>query len=177
MTMGDIQLEFGSASPCVNFIGNIFSINIGSLLHMLAQNCDKQYGFNYELGSGTRQYYSNVHATVLLNLFASHLLNNEESEILRDALFRLRDSNPNTIYEKTEEDKYAWDVIEGPSAFSTSLACYSLLLSRDSRVKEIEKSIKWLLGQRNNKEIWPTFKKGESNNYVTTLYSVLTLRL
>jgi len=81
------------------------------------------------------------------------------------------------MYKKTDEDKYAWDVIEGPSSFSTALACYSLLLTRDSRMAEIEKSIKWLLQQRNNKEIWPTFKKGEPNNYVTTLYSILALLL
>ncbi|MHC1611276.1 MAG: TIR domain-containing protein [Candidatus Methanospirareceae archaeon] len=175
--MESVKFEFGSSSQYVKLIDDTFGIETRSLLQLLAKNCHKQYGFNYELGSKIEQYYSNVHATVLFNLHLSNLLNERELKILQDSLFYLRDFNPHPMYKKTDEDKYAWDVIEGPSSFSTALACYSLLLTRDSRMAEIEKSIKWLLQQRNNKEIWPTFKKGEPNNYVTTLYSIHALLL
>lgn len=174
---GNIRFEFGSSSQYVKLIDDIFGTQIKSLLQLLAKNCHKQYGFNYELGSKIEQYYSNVHATVLFNLYSSNLLNERELKILQDSLFYLRDFNPHPVYKKTDKDKYAWDVIEGPSSFSTAFACYSLLLTHNSRMAEIEKSIKWLLEQRNDKGIWPTFKKGESNDYVTTLYSILALRL
>lgn len=174
---GSMGFEFGSSSQYVKLIDDTFGTDIRSLLELLAKNCHKQYGFNYELGSKIEQYYSNVHATVLFNLYSSNLLNERELKTLQDSLFYLRDFNPHPMYKKTDEDKYAWDVIEGPSSFSTALACYSLLLSRDTRKVEIENSIKWLLEQRNDKKIWPIFKKGGPNNYVTTLYSVLALRL
>lgn len=173
----NIRLEFGSSSQYVKLIDDTFRIDIRSLLELLAKNCHKQHGFNYELGSKIEQYYSNVHATVLFNLYSSNLLNKRELKILQDSLFYLRDFNPHPVYKKTDQDKYAWDVIEGPSSCATALACYSLLLSRDGRMAEIEKSIKWLLQQRNNKEIWPTFIKGKPNNYVATLYSILALLL
>lgn len=169
--------EFGSSSQYVKLIDDTFGTDIRSLQELLAKNCHKQYGFNYELGSKIEQYYSNVLATVLFNLYSSNLLNEGELKTLQDSLFCLRDFNLHPMYKKTDQDKYAWDVIEGPNSFSTALACYCLLFTRDSRMAEIEKSIKWLLEQRNDKEIWPTFKKGEPNNYVTTLYSVLALRL
>jgi len=171
------EFEFGSSSQYVKLIDYTFGTNIKSLLKLLAENCHSRYGFNYELGSKIEQYYSNVHVTVLFNLHSSNLLNERELKILQDSLFYLRDYNPHSVYEKTDEDKYAWDVIEGPSSFSTALACYSLLLTHDRRIKEIGKSIKWLLEQRNDKEIWSTFKKGDPNNYVTTLYSILALQL
>lgn len=176
-TFKGMKFGFRANSPYVRLVDDIFGTDIRSLLLLLAQNCDGQYGFNYELGSKVRQYYGNVHATVLFNLFASRLLNEKELRVLQDALFRLRDSNPYAVYEKTEEDRHAWDVIEGPSTFSTALACYGALLTRDTRVEEIGKSIKWLLEQRNDGGIWPIFKKGDPSNYVTTLYSALALRL
>ena len=140
--MESVKFEFGSSSQYVKLIDDTFGIETRSLLQLLAKNCHKQYGFNYELGSKIEQYYSNVHATVLFNLYLSNLLNVRELKILQDSLFYLRDFNPHPMYKKTDEDKYAWDVIEGPSSFSTALACYSLLLTRDSRMAEIEKSIK-----------------------------------
>jgi hypothetical protein len=172
-----IKFEFGSSSQYVKLVDDAFGTKIRSLLQSLAKDCHEQYGFNYELKSKIKQYYSNVHATVLFNLFLSNLLNERELKILQDSLFCLRDYNPYTIYNKIQEDKYAWDAIEGPSSFSTALACYSLLLTHATLAGEIENSIKWLLKQRNNEEIWPTFKKGSTNNYVTTLYSILALRL
>jgi len=175
--IGSTNFEFAASSQYVKLVDDAFGTNIRSLLQLFVKNCHKQYGFNYELESKIKQYYSNVHATVLFNLFSSNLLNERELKILQDSLFYLRDYNLHAVYKKADEDKYAWDVIEGPSSFSTALACYSLLLTHDTRIEEIEKSIKWLLEQRNDKEIWPTFKKGNPNNYVTTLYSILALRL
>jgi len=175
-SMGGIKFEFGSSSQYVEVIDNIFGTDIRSLLQLLAKNCHKQYGFNYELGSKIQQYYSNVHATVLFNLFLSSLLSEKELKVLQDILYHLRDFNLHLIHKKTEEDKYAWDVVEGPSSFSTALSCYSLLLTNDTRIEEIEKSLKWLLDQRNDNGIWPTFKKGDSDNYVTTFYSTLALQ-
>lgn len=174
--MKHIRFDFGSSSKYINLVDNVIRTDIRSLLGLLVENCNEQYGFNYELGSKVKQYYSNVHATVLFNLFVSHLLDNTELKVLQDALFRLRDSNPNTFYEKSEKDKYAWDTIEGPNVFSTALACYALLLTNDPRTQEIGESIKWLLKQRNDKRIWP-FLKGGADNYVITLYTVLTLQL
>lgn len=174
---GSVKFEFGSSSQYVKLIDFAFGTNIKSLLKLLVENSHPQYGFNYELGSKIEQYYSNVHATVLFNLYLSNLLNERELKILQDGLFYLRDHNPHLVYEKTDKDKYAWDVIEGPSSFSTTLACYSLLLTHDIRIREIGKSIKWLLEQRNDKEIWPAIRKGYPNNYVTTFYSILTLQL
>jgi len=175
--MKDIKFEFNASSQYIKLIDNVLNTEIKSLLSLLSKNCNTEFGFNYELGGTVKQYYSNVHATILFNLFLLDLLNNNELKVLQDALFRLRDFNPNAICEKAEEDKYAWDVIEGPNSFSTALACYSLLLTKDTRLNEIKKSMKWLLRQRNDKEIWSSLKKGNANNYVTTLYSILSLRL
>jgi len=161
----------------IKLIDDTFHTSIASLLDLLANDCNERWGFNYELRSKIKQFYSNVHATVLFDLYLSHLLTGKELKELQDILFRLRDSNPITVYKKHDEDKYVWDVIEGPSTFSTSLACYALLLTDDDRRHEIGHSIKWLLNQRNNNRIWPTFIKGGSDNYVTTFYTILALKL
>jgi len=85
--MESVKFEFGSSSQYVKLIDDTFGIETRSLLQLLAKNCHKQYGFNYELGSKIEQYYSNVHATVLFNLYLSNLLNERELKILQDSCF------------------------------------------------------------------------------------------
>jgi hypothetical protein len=176
----ELSWHFLSVLPqsWVSLVDVLFKTDIASLLQVLNQNCNEQWGFNYELGSKTKEYYSNVHSTVMLLLYLSRLLGDEGYlKILQDALFALRDYGPHVSYQKSPADKYAWDSIEGPSCFSTSLACYALLLTGDNRTQETTESIKWLLEQRNSKAIWPAFKKGGANNFATTFYSILALKL
>lgn len=175
----ELSWHFLSVVPqsWVSLVDGMFKTDIASLLHVLSQDCDEQWGFNYELESKTKEYYSNVHSTVMFLLFRSRLLTEGYLRILQDALFALRDSGPRVSFQKSSDDKYAWDSIEGPSCFSTSLACYALLLTGDNRTQEITESVKWLLEQRNDKAIWPVFKKGGSNNFATTFYSILALKL
>ena len=49
--MESVKFEFGSSSQYVKLIDDTFGIETRSLLQLLAKNCHKQYGFNYELGS------------------------------------------------------------------------------------------------------------------------------
>ncbi len=109
------SFEFGASSTYIKLIDDTFNTDIKSILLMLGDDCDEQWGFNYELRSKIKQYYSNVHATALFDLYLSNLLNDKELKKLQDILFRLRDSNPVIAHKKSSKDRYAWDVIEGPS--------------------------------------------------------------
>jgi len=168
-------LNLKKSNPLIELLDRSFNTDITYLIEILSKNFDETFGFNYELESKTSQYYSNVHATVFFNLFLSNLLTSEDIKMLQDALVNLRDNHPSPRFEKIVDDSYAWDVIEGPSCFSTALSCYSLLLTDYNRREDVTQAVLWLLKQRKKKDLWPTHIRGQDGNYVTTFYVILVL--
>lgn len=165
------------SSSYLMLLDNIFGLKMTTFLSRLTDSFSEQYGFSYELGSSTKQYYSNVHATVMFLLHASKLLNQKYTKTLQDCMYYLRDNAPTAFCIKAANDRYAWDVTEGPSVFASSLACYALLMTGDQKVAELEKTIQWIISQRNDAAIWPIFKKDGRANFVSTFYTIMVLRL
>src|SRR5579859_3395185 len=114
-------------------------------------------------------YFAGTTATVLLALHHMKALPGNLYQDFHETLFWLRDNTHNlTVNKKLPEDSVAWDVAEGPSVWTTSIAIWALLGTgyAGPRLDEIKDAALWLIKHQGKFGGWGETTIGTNNLFL-----------
>lgn len=155
-----------------------YNKNFMEIISPLIESIDFEKGVPLEIG-GNQDFYSATTATTLLSLHHIHILDDSLRNSLHELMFILRDNTYNPSPKKqNEEDKWAWDVSESASVWSTSLAIWALLETNYNgpRKDEIKEALMWLVNQQNPDGGWG-FDTECSSQMLFTSFSLHALKI